>query len=336
MIKRTSLYIIVLFFSIAALISNYKNYLANIDQHLVLKAVLYGTYDFDEKFYNRLSSGYPTLTATAIPIKSITGAYWINKDSLAKGLQHLREGEKHNPYIGFSDMIFSNVYQSLNQKDSFAFYARRAFSKLPNNPAHYALQSKLYVLDNKIDSLSYFFEKISDRVTDRQVWRVYLAAMVANIENVDSLTITNNALKAKSIFNEKDINLLTDYILYGKDKINNMVESRERAIDSFDANSEYSINVMNKLIIEFDKNIENFETLAEMYFLKEEYNQVIGVYETLNELGMTSIRSPIVEFISISYLNIGDSLRGCYLARALSGVDHKLSPSLAQACRIVQ
>ena len=161
---KTLVIVITCIISVFAALSNYRNFSLNIGQHKLLNAVLYSTYEFDDNYYERISSGYPNLTATAIPIKSIMGAYWIQKDSIDKGLDFLRKGNRENPYIGFSDMILANYHQAFGNQDSFAYYTRVAINKLPNSPAHYALMSRVFVLENKIDSLSMMFDKISNRV----------------------------------------------------------------------------------------------------------------------------------------------------------------------------
>ena len=196
---KTLVIVITCIISVFAALSNYRNFSLNIGQHKLLNAVLYSTYEFDDNYYERISSGYPNLTATAIPIKSIMGAYWIQKDSIDKGLDFLRKGNRENPYIGFSDMILANYHQAFGNQDSFAYYTRVAINKLPNSPAHYALMSRVFVLENKIDSLSMMFDKISNRVRDHEVWRVYLSAMVTNKYSLDTLKVKENALKAKEL-----------------------------------------------------------------------------------------------------------------------------------------
>mgnify|MGYP001457855175 CR=1 FL=1 len=157
-----------------------------------------GEYTFSDEYAERISSGYPSLSATDIPLKSMMGAYWINKDSLELGFKYLREGNKENPYLGFSEMIFANVYQALEMKDSFSYYARKAYKKLPNNPVHYALLGRIYVLEGKIDSLNLIFKEITSRVPDREVWRLYLSAMVYNKYSLDTIEVYENAKRAKS------------------------------------------------------------------------------------------------------------------------------------------
>ena len=100
--------------------------------------------------------------ATVIPLKSVLGAHWIINDSIDKGLNLLKEGAKDNPYLGYTDMIYASLFEELGMKDSFAYYARKAVSKLPNAPQHYVLLLKLMLQEEKIDSLDIIFNDIKD------------------------------------------------------------------------------------------------------------------------------------------------------------------------------
>ena len=319
--------------SILSIVSNYKLYQSYINQHFLLTAVMNGEYTFSDEYAKRISAGYPSLSATDIPLKSMMGAYWINKDSLELGLEYLRQGNKENPYIGFSDMIFANVYQSLGMKDSFSYYTRRAYKKLPNNPAHYALLARIYVQENKIDSLDLIFKEITSRVPDREVWRLYLSAMVYNKYFLDTIEVYENAKKAKSIFpDNKQLNLTADYVLYGVENVKKSIELNQIAIDTFEVAPNYSINAIKQAIEKVPDNTTYYETLIEMQFRINKYQDVIDTYEKLNELKMTNLRANIIEFISISYLNTNDTSRGCYLAKILEDVNWSVSPGIRAVC----
>ncbi len=328
-------FLLIIIFSLTSLLSNYRVYVVNINQDLVLDAIKYGRYDLLDKRYESLSFGYPSLTATTIPIKNLLAANQLGKDSISKALDLLRAGNKDNPNHGYGYMVLANIYDQLGIKDSFYFYTRKAVSKLPNAPAHYALISKLYVQQNKLDSLTYLFDDISSRIRDFQVWKIYLGAMLDKAENVDSIKVISNAKLAKSYFDRKDINLIADYLIYGKDKIDTIIKYRAEAIENYEENPALSIDKMNKVINVYKENIEDYEVLIEMYFLKNNYSEVISLYDDLNEANMTSLKANVIEFISISYVNLGYIQEGCYLSRVLNNNSYKISPGLAQACGII-
>jgi len=332
--KKISLFILILFLSICSLISNYKVFNMNINQHFLLEAVIYDKYEFDDDYYKKLASGYPTLSNTAIPIKSILGAYWINNDSVKKSFDFLREGNKHNPYFGFSDMIFANIYQNIGLMDSFAYYTRQANSKLPNAPAHYILLAKLYVLEDKIDSLDILFEQINSRLIDREVWKIYLSAMVTNRHKTDSAKVMKYAKQAKERWPViQQLQVVADYVLYGVDKVKETVKLKDSAVNSYKENPELSIKLMQQVIANIPDTISYYETLIEMLFFEEKHTDVIDTYLTLNELEMTSFKYKTIELIALSYLNINNIQAGCYLAGILKDNNQEYSDTIDLVCK---
>jgi tetratricopeptide (TPR) repeat protein len=331
--KKISLFSTLLFLSICALISNYQVFYMNIDQQKLLDAVIYSTYEPDLEFYQKLESGYPTLTATAIPFKSVLGAYWINQDSISKAIKFLREGEKYNPFLGFSDMVFANIWDTSGNIDSMSYYTRRASSKLPNAPSNYILLSKIYLLEDKIDSLDMMFTKISSRVRDPEVWKVYLSAMVSNKGEIDSIKVLNYAKEAKIEFSELQIQLLANYIIYGEEIVKKNIELKENAVKIYNEDPDLSIEMMQQAVKSITDNVKNYETLIEMLFFQQRYSDVIENYKTLLTLGLNTVTYKTVELIAISYLNLNDIQNGCLLAQVLKDGKQKYSSSIDLVCK---
>ncbi len=318
-----------------SLFSNFKNYKVYVKQNLILASIATGEYEFSDEYIDRISSGYPSLTATVIPFNSIIGAHWINKDSLELGLDYLRKGNKDNPYLGFSDMLLAYVYQNLKMKDSFKYYTKEANRKLPNSPIHFALLGNILLSEEKLDSFNYRFKEITNRVPDREVWRVYLSTMAVRKYDFDTTEVNENAIKAKSIFPDNNsIKLTADYVLYGAKNVKKSIELRQTAIDSFPKNSALSIKSIKEAITLVPDNRSYYETLIEMQFRINKYEDVIDTYDKLKDLNMTSLRGNVVEFIAISYLNTNNQREGCSVALALKNANYKLSPDVSGVCRL--
>ena len=335
--KSYLIYLLLLIFAVFSLYSNFRNYQAYNNQKYVYDAVSSGAYqDIPADFITKITRGYPNLSATAIPFNTIIGAYWINNDSLELGFEFLRKGNIDNPYLGFSDMIFANVYLGLGIKDSLKYYSNEASRKLPNNPSHFALQGKIYLEEKKLDSFVNRFNEITSRVPDKGVWRLYLSAMVKEKYNLDTTEVNQNAEKAKSIFkDDRLINLTADYVLYGVDNVKRSLVLNKTAIDSFNTNPLYSEKVIQEAIDLVPSNITNYETLIEILFRQNKFSEVIDLYTVLNEKNMTQINGTMVEFISISYLNLKDFNKGCYLAKALNDAGYSSSVDVINKCRSV-
>lgn len=334
--QRLSL-LIILIISIASNLSNYKVFDLNIEQNKLTNYLSAGTIaEIDKDYLDKISTNYPSLSSTVIPFKSITGTYWLQNDSILKGLELLYKANKDSPYLGFPDAMLASFYEFIGVKDSFNFYARSAYNKLPNAPQHYVLISKLFVNEDKIDSLEIFFENIKDRLYDEQVFKIYLAAAIKNQDKMDSLILKENIVLSKSLFSRNpDISLLTDYLVYGEDKIKNTVKLKQQAIDSFNINPEFSIKAMKKVVDNVRDNIDNYEVLIEMYFKNGNYDEVINLYSFLNQNNnAVTFRAFIIELIAISYINKRDLESGCSLALTLKNLNYPVINELRAICNI--
>lgn len=336
--QKNSFFIFAIIISFLTLISNYKVYYANINQFTAQILLSQSSLDkMSPEFRNRISTNYPTLTSTTIPFKSLVGSYWIQNDSIVKGLDLLREGNKDNPYLGYSDAMIAQLYDQIGIKDSFINYARKAYNKLPNAPQHYVLIARALVLEDKVDSLSILFDQIKTRIKDNQVFKIYLAAILNQTNQFDSLKISKDIayIKSKYPYN-RDLNLLADYIKYGQENVARIIELKQAAIDSFNENPNNSIETMEKIILEQNDNYSHFETLIEMYFRANDFNSVIETHAKLQERGLLTLPATILEFVSISYVNTNNIQIGCLLAQDLRKYGYKISSSLARVCNIKQ
>lgn len=313
---------------------NYKVFDANIDQQNQQYYIGQGVYDFTEKELKRLSTNYPSLNNTAIPFKSFLGAYYITHDSITKGIKFLEEGEKENPFLGYEDMLRAKLYETFGVKDSFEFYARTAVKKLPNVATHFILISRLYVMEQKIDSLEMLFNSIAKKdLGDAEVWKVYLTAMATNKKYVDSVKVFENALYAKSLFSKnQQIKLSANYVLYGIENVKKSIKLSKQAIDLFNSSPLKSIEYIREALTLVPDDITNYETLIEMLYTQNKYTEIIDIYEKLNDLDMTTIGLPTIEYIGISYLNLNDIQNGCYLIKLLEPYNYNISDPVRILC----
>lgn len=333
MIKNKSLLLLLLIFSVISSIYNYKFFEANIGQRKLQRIIGSGVYDFSQEELSRWSVDYPSLNNTAVPIKSLLGAYYITHDSIKKGVELIEKGSRENPFIGYEDMLRAKLYESLGEKDSFELYARSANRKLPNSAAHYILLARLYIQEQKIDSLEYYFNTISANTRDEEVWKVYLTTMVTNKKFTDSINVRENAIKAKNLFPKNEqIKLSANYVLYGIENVKKSIELRQQAIDSFSNAPSKSIEYLKNALELVPDNIQNYESLIEMLFSQEKYREIINIYTFLNEMELTTLGLPVIEYIGLSYLNLQDVQRGCYLINLLRPYGYEVSESAKLIC----
>ena len=230
-------------------------------------------------------------------------------------------------------MVLANIWDTAGNKDSMSYYSRRASAKLPNSPSNYILLSKIYLNEDKIDSLDMLFSKISSRVRDPEIWKIYLSAMVSNKGEIDSIKVLNYAKEAKIKFSEVQIRLLANYIIYGEEVVKSTIKLKENAIENYKEDPVSSVEIMKEVVETITDNVQNHETLIEMLFFQESYSDVIENYKTLINLGLDTVTYKTVELIAISYLNLNDIQNGCYLAQVLKDGKQKYSPSIDLVCK---
>ena len=76
----------------------------------------------------------------------------------------------------FSEGNLAEIYYSLKIKDSAYKYARKSFEGLPKNAIHYAMLSKLYANEDKIDSIIFQYHEINTP-PKQGINTIYLASM---------------------------------------------------------------------------------------------------------------------------------------------------------------
>ena len=337
---KTSSYLVILIITMFSLFSNYKKFVSSIDEINIFNSVASSTFNLDSNYLEKLSKLYPNLGSSAIPLKSILGGYYVTQDSISKGIDLLKKANLDNPYLGYPDMLLARVYEFTGQKDSFFYYTNQAYNKLPNNSASYLMLTKKLLSQKKFDSLSYFFNDISNRIVDINVWQIYLAAMFSVEDkyveyNIDALEVEQNARRAKILSDDQSLKLLADYIIYGRDVVAENYKKYEDAMNTFNDNPEYSIKLMSEVIDEIGDNLDFYEAIIEMYFQVNNFEMVVNIFSEMKTKNMTKIKSNILEMVSISYIYSNDIQSGCNLALLLFNNKYNLDSSVKIACKII-
>ena len=117
--------------------------------------------------------------------------------------------------------------------------------------------SRLYIQEKKIDSLEYYFNRISTKSRDNEVWKVYLTTMATNKQFTDSNRVMENAIKAKKLFPKNEQILLSaNYVLYGIENVKKSIKLRQQAIDSFSKSPSKSIEYLTNALKLVPDNIQ--------------------------------------------------------------------------------
>jgi O-antigen ligase len=80
---------------------------------------------------------FPNLSTSTLPIKALVARYYYRDKMYDEALSLLRECEKDNPYLYYTDFIKTAVFASKQNYDSVSFYSKRAFYNWPRATSYY-------------------------------------------------------------------------------------------------------------------------------------------------------------------------------------------------------
>jgi len=313
-------YLLLLFLAITILshVIHHRVYNSYKQQVIIYKAVNSANYeDASSEFYNNLEVDIPNLSITSLPLKAVKAIYMqVNgpKDSLQKSFDLYHKSMKDNPFLMFSEGHLAQIYFQTRRLDSAYYYARKSFLGLPNNAIHFAMISKLYANKGIYDSISISFDKIntSPRV---DINNVYFASMVNFMEVMeDSLkkeVIKKAQIARKTFLIDKQLQLLVDYVIQGKEKIDSAVKIQEIGSKLLSENKFLEGIEVYKKALEIRKNYMPYiQTIGLALYNTGDYKKCI---ETLSILEMNGIDlDPISLYVKgKSHYYIGERQTGC-------------------------
>tara|TARA_B100000900_G_scaffold410749_1_gene429121 strand:+ start:4163 stop:5176 length:1014 start_codon:yes stop_codon:yes gene_type:complete len=289
--------------------------------------------DFD--FINSINDYYPSLNVFGMPLVSLKAQYFLSRDSIGKGIAYLEEGEKRNPYIGFSESVLGETYLKIGDINKANYYIRKAFDKVPNNPVHYILLVKLLKKENKNDSIFYYYNLIKDKVgeKDYQIYNIVLGSFIESKDTLDKYganKIIEEALKYHP--NNNLIKLMTDYALYGKENVDLAATNYKTAIENLNSgNYEDGIDELYK-VIELHPNIQiYYNNLIIALYNKKKYQEISSLWEVYSET-FKSIDQSIIYYFAYAFNQIGDIDKTCSAINILIRTNYTFDRSIFPKC----
>jgi O-antigen ligase len=305
-----------------------------------LKGQMFLLQDFNSNNYNvplnqvdNIVPDTPNITVTTIPINSVKARYYVNAKKYGKALTLLEKGKSANPYLYYSEILKSQIFQEQGKLDSAKVYARKAFFGLPNNDLHASRYINLINITRDKKALEEAFELLTHK--NKLVnWKNYL--IIANsINSSNDPVLIGRAKKATQIFpNNSEIKNLYNQIAVGTERLNESISYSKTGLDYFNK-GDYQ-----NAAIEFEKAAEanpldyaNFENAATANYmignLEKAEDQIDVVINDLNPLNGKC------EYIkALIYIKMGDPIGACpYLATARDSGFSQAEASFDQYCR---
>ena len=289
----------------------------------------------DIDFINSIHDYYPSLNVFGMPMVSLKAQYFLARDSIGKGIAYLEEGEKRNPYIGFSESVLGETYLKLGDINKANYYIRKAFNKIPNNPVHYILLVKLLKNENKNDSILHYYNLIKDKVgeKDYQIYNIVLGSLIESKDTLDKYNadqIIEEALKYHP--NNPRIQLMTDYALYGRENVDLAATKYKTAMENLKS-GDYE-NGIDKLyqVIDLHPNIQiYYNNLVIALYNTKNYKQISSLWQEYSE-SFKIIDQQIIYYFAYAFNQIGDFEKTCSTINILISTNYKFDRSIFPKC----
>tara|TARA_Y100000385_G_scaffold204888_1_gene212246 strand:+ start:20 stop:1045 length:1026 start_codon:yes stop_codon:yes gene_type:complete len=276
---------ILLFILMISLIVIYLNYL-RFQSFVVQRSIYEDTIKQkdlsyrDTIFINSIKTNYPSLGLFGMPLSSQKGTYLIAKNKIYEGIQLLKQGQKENPYLMFSESQLADISYRLKDIKNYEYYSRRAFKNLPNNPLHFIQLVRLYKIQNKNDSIKYYYEKVKDIIgpKDPQVYNIVLSSFMLDKDTLTKYGGLEIAKEALAI-HPKSSKLIHDFVVYSRENIDKASKLYTEAMTQLN-NGKYkegialldqSVNLhpnnqlYNDNYIIANYNIKNYQNISDIY-----------------------------------------------------------------------
>ncbi len=254
----------------------------------------------------------PNITVTTIPINSVKARYYVNAKKYDKALKLIEKGTKANPYLYYSEILKSQIFQEKGQLDSAKFYARKAFFGLPNNALHTSRYINLINITRDIEALEESFELLTEK-NDINNWKNYLIVARGLYPLKDKL-LTYKAKRATELFpDNQEFKQLYSAIAIGPEGINQSASFSAKGLEFYNSkNYKKAAEFYEKAIEANPLDYTHFENAATANYmignLEKALDQINTVMNDLNPLNGKC------EFIkALIFIRMGDPIGACPL-----------------------
>jgi len=276
----------------------------------------------------------PNISVTTLPISSMKARYYVNSNQYDKALALLSKGEKENPFIFYSEILKSKIYQEKGNLDSAKYYAKKSFYGLPNNALHSSTYLNLLNMTGDFEELKKIFSLITNN-NDLVGWKNYLISL-ANVPGVsnDSISILQ-AKKARELFpNESDIQGLTAQIIVGQENIVKAAEFTQKGLEYFNQKDYQNSAIAFESAIEANPlEYANYENAATANYLSG--NLLKGIEQidvVINDLNPLNGKCEFIK--ALIFIKMGDPVGACPLLETSRDSGHsQAEATLRQYCQ---
>ncbi len=280
--------IVIVFTSILVLYFQYKRFVSYEIQSEVLHDTNNQSWtERDLYFIYQIDDFYPRLNAFAMPMQSLKGQYFLAKDSVDLAIKYLESGAKDNPFIMFSESILARIYGRQGDFDKFKMYTQKAIKNIPNNPVHFINYARLAKLEQKPDSMIYYFNNIVSKIgpRDQQMWEIVLTYLLDDSLSSSKYNAKKIAIDGYKYFKHNPkYKLVHDYTVYGRENIELASKIHNDAKLLFNQKQyDQGLDLFRKAVDLHPNNQLLVDDLILAYFNLNRYDEISKLYPTYKE-----------------------------------------------------
>ena len=275
----------------------------------------------------------PNITVTTIPINSVKARYYVNAKQYDKALALLNKGTKANPYLYYSEILKSQIFQEKGQIDSALVFAKKAFFGLPNNDLHASRLINLINIKRDRESLEEAFELFTYKNKENN-WKNYLIVASGLYPAKDTL-LMQRAKKATELFpSNPELQGLYRQIAVGAAGVNLANQYSAKGLEYFNKQDYKSAAQQFEKALEANPldyaHFENAATANYMIGNLEKAEEQIDV--VINDLNPLNGKCEYVK--ALIYIKMGDPIGACpLLAKARDSGFSQAAGTFDQYCR---
>jgi len=305
-----------------------------------LKGQMFLLQDFNSNQFNvplnqvdTLVPEIPNITVTTIPINSLKARYYVNAKQYDKALELLNKGTKANPYLYYSEILKSQIFQEKGQIDSALVYAKKAFFGLPNNDLHVSRLINLINLKRDREALEEAFELLIYKNKEYN-WKNYLI-VASGLYPSGEHSIMQRAKKAMELFpSNPEFKGLYHQIVLGREALQLASEYSTKGLEFFNKQDyKNAADLFEKAAQSNPLDYAHFENAATANYMignLEKAEQQIDV--VINDLNPLNGKCEYIK--ALIYIKMGDPLGACpLLAAAKDSGFSQAAGTFDQYCR---
>ena len=255
---------------------------------------------------------FPNITVSTLPLKDVKARYFIENDCLALAKSFLIGQKDQNPFLGFHDMMLSDLYWKTGDIDSSYYYAKKAYEALPNNEYHTAYFLERSLKNKKFKEADLAFSKVKNRYRWPDWYLYFYGAIDSGHYKSSYLDSLMRFAFKKFSYNEY---LSINYKMYKyQDTVLIANEIETKALEKYkEKNFKESLQLFEKASSLIPEEYTYYENAARCLLGLEKYQEAIDRIKIIeNDTLIKNPKNGMYNFYkALAYVKLGKRLQAC-------------------------